>query len=162
MNSFLKTIYSGALTLQGNFYIQKDPIKAITLLQNAVKISPTKGDLYTSLSNAYWATRNWERSIEWGGQALNLYPTDLTLRRSLGIMLLTVSRYREASAEFYYCIDRLAKQRNQYALGNFCALLGTSFAWDGQFEEAARMLDKAQEISPWDLDALFGRMRTLL
>lgn len=134
------------------------PMRGISYLSKAIRLSPANKEIYFSLALAYRKDRKWDKSIDSLKNALALFPNDLGILWMLGTWLLDLRRPSDALQYLNDYCKRLP-QDDKYRLASAYAVLGVCCLFLAKWNEAEDFLEKSRNLVPWDLDACVGTIQ---
>lgn len=129
-----------------------DTRAAIESYEKALRIDPTRDDLYSQLGNIHTTLGDSDEAVKAYEMAVSNNPRSAANRYSLGQGYLATGQYREALQQFQFV--RQLDSQNPY--GDFG--MGQAYAKLGRYEDAIAAFDRAIDIKSdyWDAYAEKG------
>jgi len=136
-----------------------DLSRALTLLEQAVKLDPTAKVAYNSLGNVYYQQRRYQQALAMYTKALALDPEYVKARNNLGSTYMRLAMDARAIDELQLAL----RTDRSYSLTYYN--LACAYARSGKSATAAQYLQQAIALEPqartWaQTDADFARVRT--
>lgn len=103
-------LYQEACSLE----YQQDYTKAISKLQEAIKLSPEDSMLLTKLAGLYTDTNEYDKAVQIYSKAIELKPNDAFIYISLGSIYETQSKYKEALAAYEKALNIFPEYKYNY------------------------------------------------
>jgi hypothetical protein len=133
--------------------------RALSLLEQAVKLDPTAKAAYNSLGNVYYQQRRYQQAIAMYQKALTIDPAYAKARNNLGSTYMQLAMDRRATDEF----QKALRADSSYSLAYYN--LACVYARSGNSTTAAQYLQQAIALEPqartWaQTDADFALVRT--
>jgi cytochrome c-type biogenesis protein CcmH/NrfG len=133
--------------------------RALSLLEQAVKLDPTAKAAYNSLGNVYYQQRRYQQAIAMYQKALSIDPDYAKARNNLGSTYMQLAMDRRAIDEF----QKALRADSSYSLAYYN--LACVYARSGNRATAAQYLQQAIALEPqartWaQTDADFAPVRT--
>jgi tetratricopeptide (TPR) repeat protein len=149
------------LRILGNFAMyNKNPKRAARYLEAALSIAPNNLKIIDDLQVVYKQIPNWERFFEIYQDAASKWPTKAYIKANIGISYMHLSRYKEATPYLEDFVQSQTKFGSHFS-PNIYSRLGICYAYLKSWDLADKVLAKAEEDNPWDVDMIFGRMCVL-
>jgi outer membrane biosynthesis protein TonB len=137
----------------------KELTRALTLLEQAIKLDPTAKAAYNSLGNVYYQQRRYQQALAMYQKALALDPDYVQARTNLGNTYMQLAMHTRAIEE----LQKALQADSSYSLAYYN--LACVYARSGNSATAAQYLQQAITLEPqartWaQADADFMRVRT--
>jgi Tfp pilus assembly protein PilF len=133
--------------------------RALTLLEQAIKLDPTAKTAYNSLGNVYYQQRHYQQALAMYQKALAIDPDYVKARTNLGSTYMQLAMDTRAIDE----LQKVLQTDSSYSLAYYN--LACVYARSGNGTMAAQYLQQAIALEPqaraWaQTDADFTRVRT--
>jgi hypothetical protein len=137
----------------------KELTRALTLLEQAIKLDPTAKAAYNSLGNVYYQQRRYQQALAMYQKALAIDPDYVKARTNLGSTYMQLAMDTRAIDE----LQKVLQADSSYSLAYYN--LACVYARSGNSTMAAQYLQQAIVLEPqartWaQTDVDFARMRT--
>jgi tetratricopeptide (TPR) repeat protein len=137
----------------------KELTRALTLLEQAIKLDPTAKTAYNSLGNVYYQQRRYQQALTMYQKALAIDPDYVKARTNLGSTYMQLAMDTRAIDE----LQKVLQADSSYSLAYYN--LACVYARSGNSTMAAQYLQQAIVLEPqartWaQTDVDFARMRT--
>jgi Tfp pilus assembly protein PilF len=137
----------------------KELTRALTLLEQAIKLDPTATAAYNSLGNVYYQQRRYQQALTMYQKALAIDPDYVKARTNLGSTYMQLAMDTRAIDE----LQKVLQTDSSYSLAYYN--LACVYARSGNSTMAAQYLQQAIVLEPqartWaQTDVDFARMRT--
>ena len=137
----------------------KELTRALTLLEQAIKLDPTAKAAYNSLGNVYYQQRRYQQALTMYQKALAIDPDYVKARTNLGSTYMQLAMDTRAIDE----LQKVLQTDSSYSLAYYN--LACVYARSGNSTMAAQYLQQAIVLEPqartWaQTDVDFARMRT--
>jgi tetratricopeptide (TPR) repeat protein len=136
----------------------KEPTRALTLLEQAIKLDPTAKAAYNSLGNVYYQQRRYQQAMAMYQKALAIDPDYTKARNNLGNTYMQLAMDARAIDE----LQKVLQADSSYSLAYYN--LACVYARSGNSTTAAQYLQQAITLEPqartWaQADTDFARVR---
>ncbi len=142
-------------TSLGNLWLVLNrPREASAVLEPAVKAAPERADLRFLLADAYERDLHLETALKELREAVRIEPSMVEAWGRIGLYLINLTRYKEAREPLQRAIDlNPGESHYHWALGDSYLL---DVSDKGNFERAATLYQKALELNPNNVKALYS------